>query len=166
MFSPHCPGLGGSPPRSESPHRSSAVHWAECCPQRLQIHTGGGRRRPWCGHNVSGEGEESPEVGVQLGCVSTCEDKVMVGLCIADKCSSSAQLNYSHVAFKLKLEEIVGDFGSALTRKHKHLVPAYSHWEVATRWRNLTTLGNLMDAGGETINVNTLMQCWSGFYFQ
>lgn len=59
------------------------------------------------------------------------------------------------MAFKLKLEEIVGDFGSALTRKHKHLVPAYSHREVATRWRNLTTLGDLMDAGGETINVNT-----------
>lgn len=59
------------------------------------------------------------------------------------------------MAFKLKLEEIVGDFGSALTRKHKHLVPAYSHREVATRWRNLTTLGDLMDTGGETINVNT-----------
>lgn len=47
------------------------------------------------------------------------------------------------MAFELKLEEIVGDFGSTLTREHKHLVPADSYRKVATGWRNLTTLIDL-----------------------
>ena len=51
---------------------------------------------------------------------------------------------YTHVAFKLKLKKVVCDFGSTLTRKNKHLVPADSYREVATRWRNLTTLIDLM----------------------
>lgn len=50
---------------------------------------------------------------------------------------------YSHVALELKLEEVVGDLGSALTREHKHLVPAHSYREVAARWRNLATLVDL-----------------------
>lgn len=37
----------------------------------------------------------------------------------------------SHVALELKLEEVVGDLGPALTRKHKHLVPAHGYREVA-----------------------------------
>lgn len=49
------------------------------------------------------------------------------------------------MALKLKLEKVIGDFGSTLTRKHKHLVPAYSYREVTARWRNLTTLINLLD---------------------
>lgn len=58
---------------------------------------------------------------------------------------STIKKDDSHVAFKLKLEEIVCDLCSTLARKHKHLVPAYSYREVATRWRNLTTLINLVD---------------------
>lgn len=73
-FIPHCPGWGGSPPRFESPRRSSAVRWAACCQQHLQIHRGGGQRQPWCGHNVSEEAEGSLGVSVQSGCVSTWED--------------------------------------------------------------------------------------------
>lgn len=53
------------------------------------------------------------------------------------------------MAIKLKLEEIVGDLGATLTREHKHLVPAYSYREVATRWRNLTALINLRDREAE-----------------
>lgn len=60
------------------------------------------------------------------------------------------------MAFKLKLEEIVGDFGSTLTGKHKHLVPAYGHGEVATRRRNLATLGNLMNTRTKSIKVSTV----------
>lgn len=51
----------------------------------------------------------------------------------------------SHVALKLKLKEVVSDLGSTLTRKHKHLVPAYSYREVAARWGNFATLINLTD---------------------
>lgn len=57
---------------------------------------------------------------------------------------------FLHVALELKLEEVVGDFGSTLTRKHKHLVPAYGDRKVAARWRNLPTLINLMDKKTET----------------
>lgn len=57
---------------------------------------------------------------------------------------------YSHVALELKLEEVVGDLCSALARKHKHLVPAYSYGEVAARWRNLTALIDLTDTKAET----------------
>lgn len=60
------------------------------------------------------------------------------------------------MAFKLKLEEIVGDFGSTLTGKHKHLVPAYGHGEIAARRRNLATLGNLMNTRTKCIKVNTV----------
>lgn len=56
----------------------------------------------------------------------------------------------SHVAFELKLEEVIGDLGSTLTREHKHLIPAYGYREVAARWRNLTTLVNLMNTKAET----------------
>lgn len=63
------------------------------------------------------------------------------------------------MAFKLKLEEIVGDLGSTLTRKHKHPVPAYSYREVATRWRNLTTLIDLMDTKAETETLTHIVQC-------
>jgi len=54
------------------------------------------------------------------------------------------------VAFELKLEEVVGDFGSTLTRKHKHLVHADGYREVAARWRDLTTLIDLIDTKAET----------------
>ena len=53
------------------------------------------------------------------------------------------------MALELKLEEVVGDLGSTLTRKHKHLVPANSYREVAARWRNLTTLLDLMEPKAE-----------------
>lgn len=52
---------------------------------------------------------------------------------------------YSHVAFKLKLKQIIGDFGSTLTGEHKHLIPTYSDREVTARRRNLPTLVNLVD---------------------
>lgn len=38
---------------------------------------------------------------------------------------------YTHVAFEFKLEEVVGDFGSALAGEHKHLVPADGYGKVA-----------------------------------
>lgn len=62
---------------------------------------------------------------------------------------STIKRMYSHVAFKLKLKKIVCDLCATLARKHKHLVPAYSYREVATRWRNLTTLINLVDTKAE-----------------
>lgn len=49
------------------------------------------------------------------------------------------------MAFELKLEEVISDLGTALTGKHKHLIPAHSYREVAARWGNLTTLVNLVD---------------------
>lgn len=51
----------------------------------------------------------------------------------------------SHVALELELEEVIGDLSSTLTRKHKHLVSAYSYREVTARWRDLATLIDLMD---------------------
>ena len=66
----------------------------------------------------------------------------------------------SHVALELELEEVVGDLSSTLTRKHKHLVPAYSYREVAARWRNLTTLVDLMDTKEETeMLLHTVSVC-------
>lgn len=62
---------------------------------------------------------------------------------------------YTHVAFKLKLEEIVGNLSSTLTRKYKHLVSAYSHREITTGWWNLTTLVDLMDTKAGTEMLNT-----------
>lgn len=53
------------------------------------------------------------------------------------------------MAVELELEEVICDLGSALTRKHKHLIPAYSYREVAARWRNLTTLINLIETTAE-----------------
>lgn len=50
---------------------------------------------------------------------------------------------------ELKLEEVVGDLGSTLTRKDEHLVPAYGYREVAARRRDLTTLIDLMDTKAE-----------------
>lgn len=52
-------------------------------------------------------------------------------------------LVHSHVTFKLKLEEIVGDLGPTLPREDEHLVPTYSYWEVTAGGRNLATLFNL-----------------------
>lgn len=71
---------------------------------------------------------------------------------------------YSHLALELKLEEVVGDLGATLTRKHKHFVPAYGYREVAARWRNLTTLIDLMDTKGETLTHT--VQCWWALYSQ
>lgn len=61
----------------------------------------------------------------------------------------------SHVALEFELEEIVCDLSSTLTRKHKHLVSAYSNREVTARRRNLTTLIDLMDTKGRDRDVNT-----------
>ena len=64
------------------------------------------------------------------------------------------------MAFELELEEVVGDLGSTLTRKHKHLVPAYGYREVAARWRNLTALIDLMDTKAETeMLLRTVFVC-------
>lgn len=154
---PHCPGSGGSPPRSGSPHHSNAARWAECCLQRRRRRTGGGRRPPWCGHNVSGGAEESPAAGVRWGCVSTWgSGRRRLDESAARPRRLWTQVDYPHVAFKLKLEEIVGDFGSALTGKHKHLVPAYGHGEIATRRGNLATLGNLMKKTTKRIRVSAV----------
>lgn len=65
---------------------------------------------------------------------------------------------YSHVPLEFKLEEVVGDLGSTLTRKHKHLVPAYGYREVAARWRNLTTLIDLMVTKAETETLTHTVQ--------
>lgn len=56
---------------------------------------------------------------------------------------------------ELKLEEVVGDLGSTLTRKDEHLVPAYGYWEVAARRRDLTALIDLMDTKAEARDFNT-----------
>lgn len=69
--------------------------------------------------------------------------------------TGSTPSRHAHVAFEFKLEEIVGDFGSALTRKHKHLVPAHGYGKVATGWRNLTTLIDLKKPTGREGNVKT-----------
>lgn len=162
FFIPHCPDWGGSPPRSENPHRSSAVHWAVCYQQHLQIHTSGGRRQPLCGRNVSVEAEGSLAVSVRLGCVSTWEDDVMIRTRKCHWGQSSAQTKgevNSHVSLELKLEEVVGDLGSTLTRKDEHLVPAYGYREVAARWRNLTTLIDLMDTKVEAAMLTHTGHC-------
>lgn len=54
------------------------------------------------------------------------------------------------MALELKLEEVICDLGSTLTRKHKHLIHAYGYGEVAARWRNLPTLIDLMGKQAET----------------
>lgn len=69
---------------------------------------------------------------------------------------------YTHVAFELKLKEIVGDFGSTLTREHKHLVPAYSYRKVATGWRNLATLINLKNATKEVLKQAAMAAAAAG----
>lgn len=53
------------------------------------------------------------------------------------------------MALELKLKEVVSNFGSTLSRKHKHLVPAYGDREVAARRGNFTTLIDLMDTKTE-----------------
>lgn len=70
---------------------------------------------------------------------------------------------YTHVAFEFKLEEIVGDFGSTLTREHKHLVHAYSYRKVATGWRNLTALIDLKNATTvkEALKQTVMVVCHS-----
>lgn len=57
--------------------------------------------------------------------------------------------DYPHVAFELKLKEIICDFGSTLTGEHKHLIPADSDREVTARRRNLPTLVNLVETKSE-----------------
>lgn len=47
------------------------------------------------------------------------------------------------MTFKLKLEKVVGDFGSTLAREDEHLVPAHSYREVTAGWGNLAALLNL-----------------------
>ncbi len=73
---------------------------------------------------------------------------------------------HSHVALELKLEQVVGDLGSTLTRKHKHLVPANGYREVTARWRNLTALIDLMDTKAETETLTHTVQCWCALYSQ
>ena len=57
------------------------------------------------------------------------------------------------MALELELEEVVGDLGSALARKHKHLVPAHGHWEVAAGRRDLSTLSDLKHTAAHPISV-------------
>lgn len=69
--------------------------------------------------------------------------------CVTGKSAQAKGELNSHVPLELKLEEVVGDLGSTLTRKDEHLVPAYSYREVAARRRDLTTLIDLMDTKAE-----------------
>lgn len=66
------------------------------------------------------------------------------------------------MAFELKLKEIVGDFGSTLTREHKHLVLAYSYRKVATGWRNLAALVNLKNATKEALKQAAMVAAAAG----
>lgn len=83
---------------------------------------------------------------------------------------------YSHVALELKLKEVISDLGSALTRKHKHLIPTNCYRKVAARWRNLTTLIDLVDTEAQRqksiqreyfktfLNLsfnNVVFKCWN-----
>ena len=45
---------------------------------------------------------------------------------------------------KGELEEVVGDFGATLSRKHKHRVPGHIQSKVTARWRDVAGLLNLL----------------------
>lgn len=93
-------------------------------------------------------------------------DKSNVTLTTTGRVTEVSHGVYSHVALELKLEEVVGDLGSTLTGKHKHLVPANGYREVTARWRNLTTLIDLMDTKAETETLTHTVKCWCAFYSQ
>lgn len=56
---------------------------------------------------------------------------------------SDPSILHSHVTFELKLEKVVGDFGSTLSREDEHLVPAHSYREVTAGRGNLSALLDL-----------------------
>lgn len=69
--SPRCLNWAGQPPRSGSPHHSSATHWAVCCLPHPRTHRGGGQRPPWCARSVAAGVVVIPGAGAQWGCEST-----------------------------------------------------------------------------------------------
>lgn len=61
-------------------------------------------------------------------------------------------------ALEMKLKEIISDFGSTLTAKHKHGIACHGNWKVATsRWA-FSDLNNFFPRSWLTLGIKMIIE--------